>query len=388
MQSMKYNYSVVMPCLNEEKTLATCIRKIHKSFLPLKRKYEIIVADNGSTDKSIQIAKKEGAKVVNVAEKGYGAALQAGICKAEGKYIIMGDADDSYDFLAIEPFVNKIEQGYDLVMGNRFAGRIMPGAMPWQHQFFGNPMLSLLGRIFFRSPVGDFYCGMRAFRKKAWDRMALQTTGMEYAIEMVAKASILNMKITEIPITLYKDGRQRRPHLRTWHDGFKTLHFMLLFAPNWLFLSPGLFLIFGGTILFSLTLVKPAHIFGINLDVHTLLISSTFISIGIQILFLGLFAKIFIHKYNLIPTTHLLAFTLIKNNLNRATLICGVALLIGLIIVAKTFLGWYQQGFGALDYSTTMRMVIPAAFLIQLGFQVFFNTFFLGVILLPRKSPF
>lgn len=385
---MKYDFSVVMPCLNEERTLATCIKKIHKSFQPLKLKYEIIVADNGSTDRSIQIAKKEGAKVVHISEKGYGSALQNGIEQARGEYIIMGDADDSYDFSAIIPFIDKIQQNYDLVMGNRFAGKIMPGAMPWQHQLFGNPMLSLLGRIFFHSPVGDFYCGLRAFTKNAWKKMALQTTGMEYAIEMVAKASILNMKITETPITLYKDGRQRKPHLKTWHDGFKTLHFMLLFAPDWLFLGPGLFLISSGTILFFLTLFKPAEIFGINLDVHTLLISATFISIGIQILFLGLFTKIFLHQYNIIPTNHSLAFTLIKKHLNRATLICGVALLLGLVIVAKTFLGWYQQGFGALDYSVTMRMVIPSAFLIQLGFQVFFNTFFLGIILLPRKSRF
>ncbi|MFA5933017.1 MAG: glycosyltransferase family 2 protein [Microgenomates group bacterium] len=385
---MKYDFSVVMPCLNEERTLATCIKKIHKSFRSLKLKYEIIVADNGSTDKSIQIAKKEGARVVHVSEKGYGSALQNGIEQAKGEYIIMGDADDSYDFSEITPFVEKTQQGFDLVMGNRFAGKIMPGAMPWQHQLFGNPMLSLLGRIFFHSPVGDFYCGLRAFTKKAWKKMALQTTGMEYAIEMVAKASILNMKIAETPITLHKDGRQRKPHLKTWHDGFKTLHFMLLFAPDWLFLGPGLFLISSGTVLFVLTLFKPAEIFGINLDVHTLLISATFISIGIQILFLGLFTKIFLHQYNIIPTTHPLAFTLIKKHLNRATLICGVALLLGLIIVAKTFLGWYQQGFGALDYSVTMRMVIPAAFLIQLGFQVFFNTFFLGIILLPRKSRF
>lgn len=383
---MKYNFSIIMPCLNEERTLAICIRKIHKSFHSLKESYEIIVADNGSVDKSILIAKKEGARVVHVLEKGYGSALQNGIEQAKGEYIIMGDADDSYDFSAIAPFVEKIQQGYDLVMGNRFTGKIMPGAMPRQHQYFGNPMLSLLGRIFFHSPVGDFYCGLRAFRKKAWKKMALQTTGMEYAIEMVAKASILNMKIAEIPITLYKDGRQRRPHLRTWHDGFKTLHFMLLFAPNWLFLGPGIFLIFWGIILFSLTIVKPAKVFGIVLDVHTLLISSTFISIGIQILFLGLFAKVFIHKFNLIPTSSSLTFSLIKQHLNRATLICGGALFIGLIIVTKTFLGWYQQGFGALDYSTTMRMVIPSAFLIQLGFQVFFNTFFLGIILLPRKS--
>lgn len=383
---MKYDFSIVIPCLNEERTLATCIKKIHQSFKSLKESYEIIVADNGSKDKSIKIAKKEGARVVNVSEKGYGAALHAGITEANGKYIIMGDADDSYDFSAIEPFVIKIQKGYDLVMGNRFAGKIMPGAMPLQHKLFGNPMLSLLGRIFFGAPVGDFYCGLRAFTKKSWEKLALQTTGMEYAIEMVAKSSLLKMRITEIPIILYKDGRQRHPHLRTWHDGFKTLHFMLLFAPNWLFLIPGLFLILIGTIFFFLTLFKPTELFGVILDVHTLLISATSISIGIQILFLGLFAKIFIHKYNLIPVSHTLTFTLIKNYLNRATLISGFALLIGLIIVTKTFLEWYQEGFGNLDYSATMRMVIPSVFLIQMGFQIFFNTFFLGIFLLPRKK--
>lgn len=385
---MKYDFSIVMPCLNEERTLGTCIKKIHKSFRSLKESYEIIVADNGSQDKSIEIAKKEGARVVNVSERGYGAALHAGITEAKGKYIIMGDADDSYDFSAIAPFIKTIQEGYDLVMGNRFTGKIMPGAMPWQHKLFGNPMLSFLGRGFFGSPVGDFYCGLRAFSKKAWKEIDLQTTGMEYAIEMVAKISLQKMKITEIPITLYKDGRQRKPHLKTWHDGFKTLHFMLIFAPNWLFLGPGVFLISIGTILFFLTLFKPAEIFGVQLDVHTLLISSVAISIGIQILFLGLFAKIFIHAYNLIPSSHPQTFLLIKKYLNRATLISGIALLIGLIVVSKAFFGWYQQDFGDLNYSTTMRMVIPSVFFIQMGFQIFFNTFFLGIVLLPRKSQF
>lgn len=232
-------FSVVLPCLNEAETLAKCIEKAQRAFRELGIDGEVVVGDNGSTDGSQQIAERLGARVIPVAEKGYGNALRGGVVAARGKYLIMGDSDDSYDFSAISPFVGKLRQGYDLVMGNRFRGGIMPGAMPWKHKWIGNPVLSFIGRLLFHCPVRDFHCGMRGFSKDAYERMKLQTTGMEFASEMVIKSTLLQMRIDEVPTILYKDGRSRPPHLRSWRDGWRHLRFMLLFSPRWLFLYPG-----------------------------------------------------------------------------------------------------------------------------------------------------
>ena len=240
--------SIVMPCLNEAETLATCIEKANRSLKSLNITGEVVVADNGSTDGSLEIAAERGARVVHAAEKGYGNALRAGIAAARGKFIIIGDADDSYDFSAIEPFVAKLREGCDLVMGNRFCGGIMPGAMPWKHRWIGNPVLTGIGRLLFRSPVGDFHCGLRGFNKAAYERLDLRTTGMEFASEMVIKSTLLGQKIAEVPTVLHKDGRSHPPHLRSWRDGWRHLRFMLLFSPRWLFLIPGLVLLALGAV--------------------------------------------------------------------------------------------------------------------------------------------
>lgn len=385
MKNITYEFSIVLPCLNEERTIGICIKKIKASFKNLAS-YEIIVADNGSIDNSVKIAKKLRVRIVSVQKRGYGAALQGGIGQSKGKYIIMGDSDDSYDFSKLEPFIEKLRQGNDLVIGNRFAGGILPGAMPFLHRVLGNPLFSFIGKLFFGSKVGDFYCGLRGFTKKAWQEMDLQTTGMEYAIEMVVKATSLRMNIEEVPIFLHKDGRLRRPHLQTWADGWKTLKFLLLFAPTWLFLLPGSILLIIGGVLFLLVISQSFEIFGIKLDVHTLLVSSALIIIGIQTIILGLFTKIFIYKFNLLPSKSNQTPFLAKVNLNDIFLISLLLVIIGVIILLKAVFLWQQQGFGNLDYSSTMRVVIPSVFLIQLGVQLFFNSFFLSILLLPRKS--
>lgn len=377
-------FSIIMPCLNESRTLEKCIRKTRLAFKKNPANYEIIVADNGSSDNSVEIAKRNKAKVVYVKQKGYGSALQAAIEKAEGKFIIMGDADDSYDFSCISLFIKNLRNGDDFVIGNRFIGEIMSGAMPWPHKL-GNPFFSFLGKLFFDAKVGDFYCGLRGFTKKAWKIMDLQTTGMEYAIEMVTKVSMLNMKVSEIPIVLYKDGRLRPSHLRTWRDGWKTLRFMLLFAPEWLFLLPGLVLFISGALFFSLSVSQPAKIAGITFDLHTLLVSSVSMIVGVQVVLFGLFAEIFVSRFKLIPIKKKRSFIFKRLNVEYGLIAGTFSIISGFIILLVTIYTWSQRGFGILEYSTTMRVIIPSVFLIQLGMQLIFNSFFLGVLMLPRK---
>jgi glycosyltransferase involved in cell wall biosynthesis len=268
--------SVVMPCLNEAETLETCIRKAQRALEQQNLAGEVVVADNGSTDGSIAIAERLGARVVRVQARGYGNALMGGIAAASGKYVIMGDADDSYDFSHIPRFLDKLREGADLVMGNRFRGGIEKDAMPLLHQYFGNPLLTRIGRLFFHSPVGDFYCGIRGFRKDAYEKMGLRTTGMEFATEMVVKATLLNLRIAEVPTTLVPDGRTRRPHIRTWRDGWRTLRFFLLYSPRWLFLYPGAVLMFVGSVLGLWLLPAPRRIGEVTFDVHTLVYAAAF----------------------------------------------------------------------------------------------------------------
>jgi len=377
----QYDISIVMPCLNEEKTIGTCINKIKRSFKNTKYRYEIIVADNGSTDESVSIAKKLGAIVVNVSKKGYGSALTGGIQMARGKFVIMGDSDDSYDFSKLKPFFAKYNEGYEFVIGNRFAGKILPGAMPVLHRKIGNPLFSFMGRLFFRSKVGDFYCGLRGFTKALWKKMALQATGMEYAIEMVIKATLLNAKIDEIPITLHKDGRMRKPHLKTWQDGWRTLRFILLFAPSWLFLTPGVLSIFLGMILFFLALPGSVSVYGIRPDVHTMLVSSALIIVGMQISLFGVFTKLLIEKLRLLPAVK--KDLTIRLNPAKIFLASVLFLFLGFIILGSVIVMWYLEGFGRLDYSSTMRIVIPSVLFILIGVQLIFNAFFLDILMLP-----
>ncbi|HXI95494.1 MAG TPA: glycosyltransferase family 2 protein, partial [Candidatus Acidoferrum sp.] len=280
--------SIVMPCLDEAETLATCIQKAQQAIESGGLAAEIIVADNGSTDGSQVIAKELGARVVPVAKKGYGSALIGGIDAARGRFVIMGDADDSYDFTAIAPLIEKLRDGCDLVVGNRFMGGIEPGAMPWSHRWVGNPVLTLISRIFFHTPVGDAHCGLRGFRKDAYEQMRLRATGMEFASEMVIKASLKRMKIAEVPVTLRPDGRSRSPHLRTWRDGWRHLRFMLLFSPRWLFLYPGLALFAFGILLSLALLPGPLYLGSLRLDIHTLLVAGFLALLGYQMVLFAL----------------------------------------------------------------------------------------------------
>ena len=376
--------SIVMPCLNEAETLATCIQKAQRAIASEKLAAEIIVADNGSTDGSQAIAEEHGARVVTVARKGYGSALIAGIEVARGRFVIMGDADDSYDFTAIAPLIEKLRAGYDLVMGNRFLGGIESGAMPWSHRWIGNPVLTLISRIFFHTPVGDAHCGLRGFRKDAYVRMRLRATGMEFASEMVIKASLKGMRIAEVPVSLRPDGRSRPPHLRTWRDGWRHLRFMLLFSPRWLFLYPGMALFAAGFLLSAALLGGPIYVAGLRLDIHTLLVAGFLALVGYQLVLFAVFTKIFAIRSGFHPP-----HTMLETVFRYVTLEVGVAVgavmaLTGLIALIVAVASWGAVGFGSLDPSLTMREVIPAVVLLALGTQTVFASFFISILSIDR----
>jgi len=378
--------SIVMPCLNEAETLATCIKKARAAIDRLGLSAEIIVADNGSTDGSIEIAERLGARVVRVPEPGYGSALRGGIANARGRYVIMGDADDSYDFGAIDSFVDRLREGSALVMGNRFAGGIEPGAMPWKHRWIGNPVLTALGRLFFRSPAHDFHCGLRGFTKAAYERMALTTTGMEFASEMVVQASIRGLAIDEVPVRLHKDGRTRPPHLRSWRDGWRHLRFLLLYSPLWLFVLPGS-LLFGTGMGLTLWLIpRPRLLGGTELDIHTLLVAGFLVILGYQIVIFGAFTRCFAAIEGFLPAGARLrrAFRYVK--LEDGLLAGAVLIISGAILLAGSVLGWRSHRFGALDPRQTMRELIPAVVLLVVGFQTVFASFFLSILGLARKA--
>ena len=374
-----------MPCLNEAETLAACIEKAHLAIKRGALAAEIIVADNGSTDGSQVIAKELGARVVTVDRKGYGSALIGGINAARGRFVIMGDADDSYDFTAIAPMLEKLRAGSDLVVGNRFAGGIEPGAMPWSHRWVGNPVLSLISRLFFHTPVGDSHCGLRGFRKDAYERMKLRATGMEFASEMVIKASLKGMRIAEVPVKLRPDGRSRPPHLRTWRDGWRHLRFMLLFSPRWLFLYPGLALFVVGMVLSAILLGGPVHVGGLRLDIHTLLVASFLALIGYQLVLFAIFTKIFA-----IQSGFHQPYRLLDSVSRYVTLEVGLAagalmVLGGVIALILAVASWGAVGFGTLDPSLTMREVIPAVVLLALGTQTVFASFFISILSIDRS---
>lgn len=377
--------SVVMPCLNEAETLEICIRKALRALANLHIPGEVIVADNGSTDGSQAIAERAGARVVSVEAKGYGSALMGGINAARGEFIIMGDADDSYDFSELFPFLEMLRAGHDLVMGNRFKGGIATGAMPWHHRYFGNPVLSAIGRLFFHSPAGDFHCGLRGFRRAAVLEMDLRTTGMEFASEMVVKATLKKMRIAEVPATLRPDGRSRPPHLRSWRDGWRHLRFLLLFSPRWLFLYPGILLMLAGTIAGAWLLRGPIFIANIGFDVQTLLYASMAIVIGFQAIVFAVFTKVFAISEGLLPEDpKLLGLTRIVS-LERGIVVGVLLLLAGLggSIYAVSF--WDERSFGPLDPSKTLRIIIPSITALILGCQIVLSSFFLSVLGLKRK---
>jgi glycosyltransferase involved in cell wall biosynthesis len=382
--STDFEVSFVMPCLNEAETLERCIRKAQQATSRHGLRAEIIVADNGSTDGSRQIAQRLGARVVAVKEKGYGSALRGGIEAARGRYIVMGDSDDSYDFSSIYPFLEKLRAGHDLVMGNRFRGGILPGAMPWKHRWIGNPVLTQIGRLFFHCPAGDFHCGLRAFSKAAYERMELQTTGMEFASEMVIKSTLKGLSIAEVPTVLYKDGRSRPPHLRSWRDGWRHLRFMLLFSPRWMFLWPGAACFLLGMVASAVLMHAPVSLAGVGFDIHSLLVAGFLALVGYQLLVFGLFTKMYAVTEGFHPPHRLLG----KDphiNLEWGVL-SGIAVgTAGLALLALAFYDWREAGLGALDPRVTMREVIPAVVLMMIGLQTIFASFFLSILTLRRR---
>jgi len=377
--------SVVMPCLNEAETLEACIRQAQCALAESGIAGEVIIADNGSTDGSVEIAGRLGAHVVEVPARGYGNALMGGIAAASGRFILMGDADESYDFSHLPRFVEKLRAGADLVMGNRFRGGIQKDAMPPLHRYLGNPALSGIGRIFFRSQVGDFYCGLRAFRKDAYQRMDLRTTGMEFATEMVVKATLFRMNIAEVPTTLAPDGRTRPPHLRTWRDGWRTLRFFLLYSPRWLFLYPGLALMLVGTLVGLWLLPAPRTVGAITFDVHTMLYAAVFVLLGFQAVAFAVFTKLFAISEGLLPPDPLLERLFGYITLEVGLLVGALLAAAGLAISVYAVGVWQARQFGHLNYSDTMRLIVPAALLLTLGAQTIFASFFLSVLGLRRR---
>ncbi|WP_299364540.1 glycosyltransferase family 2 protein [Winogradskyella sp.] len=376
--------SIVMPCLNEAETLKTCIKKAQSFLDKNKISGEIIISDNGSTDGSIAIAKSLNAKVLHTKQKGYGSALKTGIEAATGTYVIMGDADDSYDFSNLMPYLNKLREGFDLVMGNRFKGGIEKDAMPFLHKYLGNPVLSFIGRLFFKISIGDFHCGLRGFSKSAYNKMNLKTSGMEFASEMVVKSKLNGLTITEVPTRLKKDGRSRKPHLKTWSDGWRHLRFLMLYAPNWLFLYPGILLAFIGLVLGILLIVKPLELESITLDVHTLLYASAFLLVGFQfIIFYGL-TKIFAVENELLPKSRRYHKLFEFINLERGLIIGFILLCLGVFLSFKGLLLWRETNYSSLDATTTLRIIIPAITSLQLGVQTILFSLFFSVLGLKK----
>ena len=380
--------SVVMPCLNEADTLATCIEKAKAAIAQNGIEAEIIVADNGSTDGSQEIAERHGARVVPVAARGYGAALMGGINAARGRYIIMGDADDSYDFAEIPRFVAKLREGYELVQGCRLpsgGGTVAPGAMRVLHRWWGNPMFSAMARLWFRAPIHDIHCGMRGFTRDLFQQLEQRCSGMEFASEMIIKATFRGARITEVPITLHPDGRTAHPpHLKTFRDGWRHLRFMLLYSPRWLFLIPGALLITAGLAAYGLAM--PSIPLGrIRLDVHTILVGSLAILCGYQAILFAIFAKIFAIAEGLLPDDTRIARLGKHVQLEHGVAGGGIAFLAGMILIVLAFQEWSAVGFGALDYSHTMRHVIPGVTLAAIGFQTILSSFFMSVLAIKRS---
>jgi Glycosyl transferase family 2 len=370
--------TVVIPCLNEAETLAVCVDKARGAIASMGVNGEVVVADNGSTDGSREIAAAHGARVVPVAVRGYGAALQAGIRAAQGEYVIMADGDDSYALDDLEPFVEALRDGADLVMGNRFAGGIAPGAMPPLHRYVGNPVLSFIGRRMFRVPVGDFHCGMRGFRRDRVLDLDLNTTGMEFASEMVVRSAVSGLDITEVPTTLRPDGRSRRPHLRTWRDGWRHLRFLLTLSPRWLLLYPGLALVLVGGVAFGVLAAGPVTIGGVTFDVQTMTAAATALVVGLQAVGLAVVSRAMAARYRLLPPSRRLDRWSARLSLEVGMAVGGVLGLLGLAAFVVAVLRWQDTGFGRLA-TDDMRLPLLGLLLVVAGAQVLFVSFLLAL---------
>jgi len=378
--------SVVIPCLNEAETLAICIEQVQAMFRTHHLNGEIIVADNGSEDGSLEIAEALGVRVVRVPRKGYGSALMGGIRAARARFIVMGDADCSHDFGDVPRLLEELRQGCDLVVGNRFLGGIQPGAMPALHRYVGNPALTWIGRLFFKAPCGDFHCGLRGFTKAAYELMDLRTTGMEFASEMVVKATLFGMRIAEVPTSMWPDRRSRPPHLRSFRDGWRHLRFLLLYSPRWLFLYPGMVLLLLGSITGLFLVSGPQTVAGIPFDVRTLVYAAMAVLLGFQSVVFAMLTKVFAISEGLLPEdTRLTA--LFRYITLETGLIVGFALVVFGLGASVLALGsWTHWHTGDLDPTLTLRLVISAAFSLTLGFQIVLSSFFLSVLGLKRKQ--
>lgn len=377
--------TILIPCLNEVETIGICVDKAMSYLAGSDIRGEVLVADNGSTDGSQQLAAAKGARLVHARDRGYGSAIRHGILAARGRYVIMGDADDSYDLSHLELFVERLREGYDIAMGNRFQGGIAPGAMPFLHRYLGNPVLSFLGRLFFGVKVGDFHCGLRGFDRERVQALNLHTTGMEFASEMLISAAVRCYRICEVPTTLKKDGRSRPPHLRTWRDGWRHLSFLLMLSPRWLFIYPGLALMLLGVCLVLLLFPGPFQIAdGINLDVHTFLVGAIGILIGVQNVSCGLIAQRFAVRYRLLPEA--------KQNrlLSLLTFERGLIVAISVIVLGTagfiwSVLTWASVDFGPLAYPIVLRVLIISLIGIAIGVQLGFTVFLAGIISIPNR---
>jgi hypothetical protein len=378
--------TILMPCLNEAATVVRCVAKARGFLERAGIAGEVLVADNGSDDGSQALARGAGARVLDVAERGYGAALLAGIAAARGRYVIMGDADDSYDFSRLEAFVGKLREGYPLVMGNRFQGGIRPGAMPALHRYLGNPVLSFIGRLFFRAPIGDFHCGLRGFDREKVKALDLRTPGMEFASELVVKAALAGWRIAEVPTTLAPDGRGRPPHLRSWRDGWRHLRFLLLFSPRWLFLYPGLVLLAAGSALTAALYVTPLRLGSLGLDIHSMLYASAGALLGMQLCLFALFARVSAQNAGLLPAQPTLDRLLNAMTLEKGLLLGLAVTLCGLVWSGVAVWEWRAAGFGPLDPRVVMRDTIPATALLVGGMELMLASFLLSVLRLKGSG--
>jgi glycosyltransferase involved in cell wall biosynthesis len=373
--------SILMPCLNEIETLATCIDKARSFLRDSGIAGEIIIADNGSTDGSIEVAEAHGARVVHVPVRGYGAALGAGIAAARGRFVIMGDSDDSYDFSRLQAYVDGLRAGADLVMGNRFRGGIKPGAMPFLHRYLGNPVLSFIGRLFFKIPVGDFHCGLRGFRRERMLELGLSTTGMEFASEMIVRSALAGLDIREVPTTLSPDGRSRPPHLRTWRDGWRHLRFLLLFSPRWLFLYPGILIMGFGLILVFALLPGPMQLRpGLVLDIHSIIVGCLALIIGAQCLSFAIIARHYAAVRGFLPVSDRVARLWIPTQLEPSLAVAAVLGIGGVAGFAHSLSQWWDVGFGPLEYGSLLRVLTVSCTAIALALQLAFTAFLSSIL--------
>jgi glycosyltransferase involved in cell wall biosynthesis len=380
--------TILMPCLNEAETIEVCINKAQAFLQSRGVRGEVVIADNGSTDGSQALAERCGARVVPIPQRGYGSALKGGVRAARGTYIVMGDADDSYDFSALDPFLQKLREGYELVMGNRFLGGIKPHAMPPLHRYLGNPVLTGIGRLFFNSPSGDFHCGLRGFNRESILALGLTSPGMEFASEMVVKATLQGLKIAEVPTTLSPDGRSRPPHLRSWRDGWRHLRFLLLFSPVWLFFFPGLFLLLLGVAGMAWLLPEQRSAGSIHFDVNTLVYTAAAIVCGFQAIVFYLFAKTYAMRAGLLPEDALVTRLSKALRLEVGLIAGAIAVAAGLLLAAYAIGFWQIRSFGHLDPQQSLRIVVPSVTLLILGMQVMFSSCMLSILQLETPSAY